>query len=66
MKKLLSILLTLALTLSLSAPALAAAPAEVPLPDLIDPPLPVEDTLVIRDSGYPMDAETVAWLEAHP
>lgn len=66
MKKLISILLTLALTLSLSAPALAAAPEEVPLPDLIDPPLPVEDTLVIRDSGYPMDAETVAWLEAHP
>lgn len=66
MKKLLSILLTLALTLSLSAPALAAAPEEVPLPDLMDPPLPVEDTLVIRDSGYPMDAETVAWLEAHP
>lgn len=66
MKKLISILLTLALTLSLSAPALAAASAEVPLPDLIDPPLPVEDTLVIRDSGYPMDAETVAWLEAHP
>lgn len=66
MKKLISILLTLALTLSLSAPALAAAPEEAPLPDLIDPPLPVEDTLVIRDSGYPMDAETVAWLEAHP
>lgn len=66
MKKLISILLTLALTLSLSAPALAAAPEEVPLPDLMDPPLPVEDTLVIRDSGYPMDAETVAWLEAHP
>ena len=66
MKKLLSILLTLALTLSLSVPALAAAPEEVPLPDLMDPPLPVEDTLVIRDSGYPMDAETVAWLEAHP
>ena len=66
MKKLLSILLTLALTLSLSVPALAAAPEEVPLPDLMDPPPPVEDTLVIRDSGYPMDAETVAWLEAHP
>lgn len=66
MKKLLSILLTLALTLSLSAPALAAAPEEVPLPDLVDPPLPVEDSLVIGDSGYPMDAETVAWLEAHP
>ena len=66
MKKLISILLTLALTLSLSAPALAAAPAEVPLPDLIDPPLPVEDSVVIRDSGYPMDAETEAWLEAHP
>lgn len=66
MKKLLSVLLTLALTLSLSVPALAAAPAEVPLPDLMDPPLSVEDTLVIRDSGYPMDAETVAWLEAHP
>lgn len=66
MKKLISILLTLALTLSLSAPALAAAPEEVPLPDLVDPPLPVEDSLVIGDSGYPMDAETVAWLEAHP
>ena len=66
MKKLLSVLLTLALTLSLSVPALAAAPAEVPLPDLMDPPLSVEDTMVIRDSGYPMDAETVAWLEAHP
>ena len=66
MKKLISILLTLALTLSLSAPALAAAPEEVPLPDLIDPPLPVEDTLVIRDSGYLMDAEAAAWLEAHP
>ena len=66
MKKLLSILLTLALTLSLSAPALAAAPEEVPIPDLMDPPLPVENTLVIRDSGYPMDAETAAWLEAHP
>lgn len=66
MKKLISILLTLALTLSLSAPALAAAPEEVPLPDLMDPPLSVENTLVIRDSGYPMDAETVAWLEAHP
>lgn len=66
MKKLISILLTLALTLSLSTPALAAAPEEVPLPDLIDPPLPVEDTLVIRDSGYPMDAEAAAWLEAHP
>ena len=66
MKKLLSILLTLALTLSLSAPALAAAPEEVPLPDLVDPPLPVEDSLVIGDSGYPMDAETVAWLETHP
>ena len=66
MKKLLSVLLTLALTLSLSVPALAAAPAEVPLPDLMDPSLSVEDTLVIRDSGYPMDAETVAWLEAHP
>lgn len=66
MKKLLSILLTLALTLSLSAPALAAAPEEVPLPDLVDPPLPVEDSLVIGDSGYPMDAETAAWLEAHP
>lgn len=66
MKKLLSVLLTLALTLSLSVPALAAAPAEVPLPDLMDPPLSVEDTLVIRDSGYPMDAETVAWLETHP
>ena len=66
MKKLLSVLLTLALTLSLSVPALAAAPAEAPLPDLMDPPLSVEDTLVIRDSGYPMDAETVAWLETHP
>ena len=66
MKKLCTILLTLALTLSLSAPALAAAPEEVPLPDLVDPPLPVEDSLVIGDSGYPMDAETVAWLEAHP
>ena len=66
MKKLISILLTLALTLSLSAPALAAAPEEVPIPDLMDPPLPVENTLVIRDSGYPMDAETAAWLEAHP
>lgn len=66
MKKLISILLTLALTLSLSAPALAAAPEEAPLPDLIDPPLPVEDTLVIRDSGYLMDAEAAAWLEAHP
>lgn len=66
MKKLLSILLTLALTLSLSAPALAAAPEEAPLPDLVDPPLPVEDSLVIGDSGYPMDAETAAWLEAHP
>lgn len=66
MKKLLSILLTLALTLSLSAPALAAAPEEAPLPDLMDPPLPVEDTLVIRDSGYLMDAEAAAWLEAHP
>lgn len=66
MKKLLSVLLTLALTLSLSVPALAAAPAEAPLPDLMDPSLSVEDTLVIRDSGYPMDAETVAWLEAHP
>ena len=66
MKKLISILLTLALTLSLSAPALAAAPEEVPLPDLVDPPLPVEDSLVIGDSGYPMDAETAAWLEAHP
>ena len=51
MKKLLSILLTLALTLSLSAPALAAAPEEVPLPDLVDPPLPGEDSLVIGDSG---------------
>lgn len=66
MKKLISILLTLALTLSLSAPALAAAPAEVPLPDLIDPSLPVEDSVVIRDSGYPMGAEVAAWLEAHP
>lgn len=65
MKKLISILLTLVLTLSLSAPALAAAPVEVALPT-IDEALSVEDSVVIRDSGYPMDAETVAWLEAHP
>ena len=65
MKKLISILLTLALTLSLSAPALAAAPADVSLPTT-DEILPVEDSLVIRDSGYFMDAETAAWLEAHP
>lgn len=66
MKKLISILLTLALTLSLSAPALAAAPAEVPLPDLSDPSLPVENSWIIRDSGYLMNAQAAAWLEAHP
>lgn len=66
MKKLISILLTLALTLSLSAPALAAAPAEVALPDLSDPSLPVENSWIIRDSGYLMNAQAAAWLEAHP
>lgn len=62
MKKLLSILLTLALTLSLSAPALAAAPEEALWHDVMGS-LP---HLILRDSGYPMDAETAAWLEAHP
>ena len=66
MKKLISILLTLALTLSLSAPALAAAPVEVALPDLSDPSLPVENSWIIRDSGYLMNAQAAAWLEAHP
>lgn len=62
MKKLLSILLTLALTLSLSAPALAAAPEEALWHDVMGS-LP---HLILRDSGYLMDAETAAWLEAHP
>ena len=62
MKKLISILLTLALTLSLSAPALAAAPEEALWHDVMGS-LP---HLILRDSGYPMDAETAAWLEAHP
>lgn len=65
MKKLISILLTLALTLSLSAPALAAAPEEVTLPT-IDEALSMEDSVVIRDSGYPMGAYVADWLEAHP
>ena len=65
MKKLISILLTLALTLSLSAPALAAAPEEVTLPT-IDEALSMEESVVIRDSGYPMGAYVADWLEAHP
>ena len=62
MKKLISILLTLALTLSLSTPALAAAPEEKLWHDMMGS-LP---HLILRDSGYLMDAETAAWLEAHP
>lgn len=65
MKKLISLLLTLALTLTLSVPVLAAAPAEVPLPE-IDETLSGEGSLVLRDSGYLMYAEVAAWLEAHP
>ena len=62
MKKLLSILLTLALTLSLSVPALAAAPEEALWHDVMGS-LP---HLILRDSGYLMDAEVAVWLEAHP
>ena len=63
MKKLLSILLTLALTLSLSAPALAAAPEETPGISIDEV---FSTDVVIQDSGYPMDADVAAWLEAHP
>lgn len=65
MKKLCAILLTLALTLSLSVPALAAAPAEVPVVS-VEEIVPTDESVVLRDSGYLMDAETAAWLEAHP
>ena len=63
MKKLLSILLTLALTLSLSAPALAVVPEETPGISIDEV---FSTDVVLRDSGYPMDADVADWLEAHP